>query len=373
MWKSWDACSDAVASGGSSDPAPWHSSGALRIANLLRSASPLTSSLQHPLREWLSLSASPADTARVLGRVLPLRRLESLGPISEWWHLDGHSQIGSLPLAASVGSPLLVETGEHPQHWLLLLHDGVASIHQGRHRYELSAGDGLIFPGHGWTLHTQDSSCSLLAFDALELLAAARRVGGPRWQAPSPRHNPLRRSRLLRGNEECPQTVLLSSLSRLLPVFYALAPLGQTLIEALMLQQQLLRLLALLVFPELGDGEAPAPAGSPADARLESLLDFISLNLSQPLTLQMLEERSNYSRRSLHYLFQQRFGCSPMQWIRQLRMDLALERLSHPSAADTVKGVAGECGYRSLSQFSLDFQRAHGRRPSDVLRSGRGS
>lgn len=339
-----------------------------------RANSPLTSSLQHPLREWLSLSASPADTARVLGRVLPLRRLESLGPISDWWHLDGHSQIGTVPVAASVGSPLLMETSEHSQHWLLLLHDGFASINQGRNRYELHAGDALILPGLGWTLLTQDSSCSLLAFDALELLAAARRVGGPRWQAPAPRHNPLRRSRLLRADAECPQTVLLTSLSRLLPVFYELAPLGETLIEALMLQQQLLSLLALLVFPELGDGVGPAPrAVSATDVRLESLLDFISLNLGKPLTLQMLEERSNYSRRSLHYLFQQRFGCSPMQWVRQLRMALALERLSHPNAGDTVKAVAGECGYRSLSQFSLDFQRAHSRRPSDVLRVGRGS
>lgn len=333
----------------------------------------MTSSLQHPLREWLSLSASPADTARVLGMVLPLRRLEPLGPIAEWWHLDGHRQIGTLPLAASMGTPLLVETSEQPKHWLLLLHDGLASIHQGRQRYELNAGDALILPGNGWTLHTQVSSCSLLAFDALELLAAARHVGGPRWQAPSPRHNPLRRSRLLRGDPECPQAVLLSSLSRLLPVFYALAPLGQTLIEALMLQQQLLRLLALLVFPELGDGGRPAAPVAATDVRLESLLDFISLNLAQPITLQMLEEHSNYSRRSLHYLFQQRFGCSPMQWVRQLRMALALERLSQPSIGDTVKGVAGECGYRSLSQFSLDFQRAHGRRPSDVLRAGRGS
>ncbi|MFO0038852.1 MAG: helix-turn-helix domain-containing protein [Synechococcaceae cyanobacterium] len=335
----------------------------------------MTISLQHPLREWLSLSANPADTASVLGSVLPLRRLEPLGPISDWWHLDGHRQIGSLPLAASLGSPLLVETGEHPQHWLLLLHDGLASIHQGRQRYELQAGDALILPGLAWTLLTQDSSCSVLAFDAMELLAAARRVGGPRWQAPSPRHNPLRCSRLLRAAEECPQSVLLSSLSRLLPVFYGLAPLGETLIEALMLQQQLLRLLALLVFPELGndDAEASATPATPADARLESLLDFISLNLAQSITLQMLEERSNYSRRSLHYLFQQRFGCSPMQWVRQLRMALAEERLTHPTAGDTVKAVAAECGYRSLSQFSLDFQRAHGRRPSDVLRAGRGA
>jgi AraC-like DNA-binding protein len=62
-----------------------------------------------------------------------------------------------------------------------------------------------------------------------------------------------------------------------------------------------------------------------------------------------------------------------MQWVRQLRMALAEERLTHPTAGDTVKAVAAECGYRSLSQFSLDFQRAHGRRPSDVLRAGRGA
>jgi AraC-like DNA-binding protein len=166
--------------------------------------------------------------------------------------------------------------------------------------------------------------------------------------------------------------VLLGTISRLLPAFYALAPLGERVVEALMLQQQVLRLLAMLVYPELGEGEpAASSAESPTDPRLESLLDFISLHLDQPITLQLLEERSNYSRRSLHYLFQQRFGCSPMQWVRQLRMAQAMERFTHSAPGDTVKAVAAECGYRSLSQFSLDFQRAHGCRPSDVLRNGR--
>jgi transcriptional regulator GlxA family with amidase domain len=144
------------------------------------------------------------------------------------------------------------------------------------------------------------------------------------------------------------------------------------LLENLLLQQQLYRLLALLVFPELRDGNQRQPAAASSnDPRLESLLDFISLHLDQPLSLQQLEERSNYSRRTLHYLFHQRFDCSPMQWIRQLRMTQAHERLANPSPGDTVKAVAAECGYRSLSQFGLDFQRAHGCRPSAVLRSGR--
>jgi AraC-like DNA-binding protein len=36
-----------------------------------------------------------------------------------------------------------------------------------------------------------------------------------------------------------------------------------------------------------------------------------------------------------------------------------------------VLGVALACGYRSLSQFSVDFQRAYQRKPSEVLRRGR--
>ncbi len=272
-----------------------------------------------------------------------------------------------------MGSPLLLEAGAHPRHWLLLQHDGFTNLHQGRHRYELTGGDGLIVPGLPWTLLTQDASYSLIAIDAMELLAAARHLGGPRWLAPEPRRNPLRALLPLSPAEpSSPQTVLRSTLHRMLPTLHEVAQSGGCLLEFLLLQKQLYRLLALLIFPELTAGEggefAPLPG---ADPRLDSLLDYISLHLEQPLSLQQLEEHSNYSRRTLHHLFQQRFGCSPMQWIRQLRMALAVERLSHPAPCETVKRIAAECGYRSLSQFGLDFQRIHGRRPSEVLRAGR--
>jgi AraC-like DNA-binding protein len=334
---------------------------------------PLPPPLQHPLLAWLSRSASPEDTARSLGAVLPLQRLESLGPVANWWHLDGHQRLGPLPMVGSMGSPLLLEAGAHPRHWLLLLHDGFANLHQGRHRHELNGGDGLIVPGLPWTLLTQDASCSLIAIDAMELLAAARDLGGPRWHAPDPRRNPLRA--LLPLSPAQPpsrQGVLLSLLQRWLPIVHEVATSGGSLLESLLLQEQLYRLLALLVFPELISGDGAESALVPhEDPRLDSLLDFIGLHLDQPLTLQQLEDHSNYSRRTLHHLFQQRFGCSPMQWIRQLRMAQALERLSHPAHGDTVKRIASECGYRSLSQFGLDFQRSHARRPSDVLRAGR--
>jgi AraC-like DNA-binding protein len=328
--------------------------------------------LHHPLQQWLSASGTPSDTARVLSRSIPLRRLEPTGPPGHWWHLDGAEQLGSLPLTASVGSPLLLEAGESDKHWLVLQHDGSATLQQGRQRRQLRNGDGVILPGLPWTLHTEDASHTMLSFDPIELIAAARRLGGPLWQSPSPRQSPLLTLRDLGGPGDSASATLLAMLNRLLVSAHEVASLRLDLLENLLLQQQLYRLLALLVFPELRDGtpKQTAAVGS-NDPRLESLLDFIGLHLDQPLSLTMLEERSNYSRRTLHYLFRQRFGCSPMQWIRQLRMAQAHERLSNPSAGDTVKAVAAECGYRSLSQFGLDFQRAHGRRPSEVLRAGR--
>jgi AraC-like DNA-binding protein len=328
--------------------------------------------LQHPLQPWLCASSTPADAARVLGKTIPLRRLEPQGPPSSWWHFDGQEQLGSLPLAASVGSAVRLEADEHPQHWLLLVHDGSVLLEQGRKSQELHKGDGSILPGQPWTLHTREASCTLLSVEPLALLAAARRLGGPLWQSPSPRQSPLRTLRFLSGRPDSSAEILLEMLNRLLVSCLKVGELRQELLENLLLPSQLYRLLALLVFEELrqGNGGAIAPASS-SDPRLESLLDFIGLHLYEPLCLQQLEEQSNYSRRTLHYLFDQRFGCSPMQWIRQLRMSQAYERLSLATPQETVKNVAVECGYRSLSQFGLDFQRAYGRRPSDVLRSGR--
>ncbi|MCP9886744.1 helix-turn-helix transcriptional regulator [Cyanobium sp. ATX 6A2] len=49
----------------------------------------------------------------------------------------------------------------------------------------------------------------------------------------------------------------------------------------------------------------------------EELLEWIRAHLHTPINLTQLERRSGYSRRSLQLVFRQRFGCGPIQWIRQ--------------------------------------------------------
>ena len=86
-----------------------------------------------------------------------------------------------------------------------------------------------------------------------------------------------------------------------------------------------------------------------------------------------LERLSHYSARHLTTLFRERFNCTPMQFLRRQRLDLAMERLTAPQPGDTVIRIARECGYRHASNFSVDFQREFGSKPSDVLRLSRGS
>ena len=104
---------------------------------------------------------------------------------------------------------------------------------------------------------------------------------------------------------------------------------------------------------------------------LDTLVDYIQAHTHTSLTLTDLEIQSHYTGRQLQRLFQGKFNCTPMQFVRRTRLHHAMERLSAPKAHDTVIRIARECGYHHGSNFSVDFQQQFGIRPSLVLRQAR--
>jgi AraC-like DNA-binding protein len=108
-------------------------------------------------------------------------------------------------------------------------------------------------------------------------------------------------------------------------------------------------------------------------ASLDDLVDYIRCNAHAPLTLTDLEVQSNYSARHLQTLFRERFACTPMQFVRQQRLTLAMQRLQSAQPGDTVTLIARSCGYRYTSNFSCDFRREFGVTASSVLRASRGA
>jgi AraC-like DNA-binding protein len=327
------------------------------------------SALSHPLLTRLDPSANPGVCAQILGNALPLRHLEALTPAARWWHRDGCLCLSRLRVAASVGSPVQWDCNGHPLHWLTLVHDGHATVKQGPQIHSLGAGEGVIVTGQPWTLQGQESSITSIGFDPLLVIAAARAMAPLQWLPPPPSETPLRRVVSLPTRADGTCAALVRALELTLPTAHELAQLGDGCLERFLIVSQMYRLLAAIVFADLRtEPHLEDDSSDNGDRRLDRVLDYISLHLHEPLPLSVLEAQSNYSRRSLHYAFQKRFGCSPMRWIRQQRMELALDRLRHPRPGDSVAVVASEFGYRSPSRFRVDFERTYGCKPSAVMR-----
>jgi AraC-like DNA-binding protein len=98
----------------------------------------------------------------------------------------------------------------------------------------------------------------------------------------------------------------------------------------------------------------------------DDLLDYIRANLHRPLRLSDLEARSHYSSRALQYAFRERLGCTSRQWIRELRLQRAMDQLISQGQHCSIKAIALACGYRHMSQFSSDFKTRFGLSPSAV-------
>jgi Transcriptional regulator containing an amidase domain and an AraC-type DNA-binding HTH domain len=132
------------------------------------------------------------------------------------------------------------------------------------------------------------------------------------------------------------------------------------------------RTLALLLCPNLAKIIQNEPSmRSSREQIFDDLLEWSRANLHTPIKLTQLEERSGYSRRNLQLAFQQRFGCGPIQWVRQQRLEQARQDLLNPTPGDSVAGIARRYGFSSLAVFSRDFRGHYGVPPSQLLREGK--
>lgn len=167
---------------------------------------------------------------------------------------------------------------------------------------------------------------------------------------------------------------LLKALIRALQSMADLLDGHQDMIGPLGIEEYVCRLVVLLVTPSLWEhspGRASTPTDLGQDPAWDSLLAYIEAHLDQPLSLTLLQNHFHYSRRALQYTFRRQLGCTATQWIRARRLDLAHDLLCHPATTDSVASIAQACGYRSMSLFSIEFQKRFHIKPSILLRHSR--
>ena len=111
---------------------------------------------------------------------------------------------------------------------------------------------------------------------------------------------------------------------------------------------------------------APAPTASPAAVRRAE--EFMEANITETLTLPGIAFASGATVRTLNRTFQRFRGCSPMERLRELRLDYARQLLSAPDNNTSVADVACACGFAHLGRFSGAYLKRFHEHPSLTLR-----
>ena len=303
----------------------------------------------------------------------PLRGLVRMGERQGFFHRNAVLRLGSLTLSSSVHAPIVLEAEAIECAMVALAYAGSARVTVQHQHFDLLAQQGLLYlPGAAFEAQTGFLQEVLIHLDPGRLALTAAAIAGAA-HGPKPFLRRLRQPRLVLPRNALEHD-LLATLRRALTTLDAPDLEAAGGFAALGIEDLLLRLLAMLLFPELLQGPPAAadrPVPRPREQAFTDLLEWIRAHLHTPITLTEMERRSAYSRRTLQILFQERCGCSPMQWLKAQRLEAVRQCLLHPRADDTVTSIARRHGFGDLSSFTMGFRHRYGVLPSGLLRLGR--
>jgi AraC-like DNA-binding protein len=280
-----------------------------------------------------------------------------------------HLPLGESHLIALEGPALELDLQGSPWISLLYVVKGGLQITQGQTAIDCSKGGVLLAHELDFNWKSEDFSiiCSMTTPERMNrLLRSIARHNGHQEPDGSCFSEHLHLQSTNHPNQE--------SLFRALETNFAIASElahQPDLIQQLELDQLIQRITLTLAFPHYSGTEHQAIQANILAAQcdlIEDLLSYIDQNLGKTLTLNQLEKYSNYSKRSLQYIFRQKLGCTATQWIRAQRLDRARSLLQNAHEGDTVTTIAQACGYRSMSLFSIEFQQRFHVKPSALLR-----
>ena len=334
--------------------------GQLRLAGLLH---PFGWGAREPLlnREGL---------ARQLAVPLGITTIRSPRPGEAGAHQLSLNRLGPHWIAAWVGTPLQI-VAAHPPPTLILPRGGRIEWENNGRWQRLEPGWVLVLNGGG-AYQLRCGGCSLVAIgmEATRLEGRIRQLSAPGMESEQ-RRRQLRQP-LLIGPGSGGWGELGEGLNRLLALFEVVEGVNPRLATRLGLDASLEGLVAVLLLTSAFGSDAVNLAGESGpmlqrDTSFEELLGRIRAHLAEPLDLARLEGWAHTTRRSLQVVFRDRLGCTPMQWVRQERLNRAMQRLKDPAPHDTVASIASACGYPSPSRFSADFRLRFQCTPSQVL------
>jgi transcriptional regulator GlxA family with amidase domain len=96
-------------------------------------------------------------------------------------------------------------------------------------------------------------------------------------------------------------------------------------------------------------------------------------NAHLPLSLGDICEAAGVNARTLQHSFRKKRGCTPMQFLRSVRMQEVRAGLMQPTESTSVTGEAARWGFLHFGRFSQGYRTVYGELPSETLRRSRGT
>lgn len=156
-------------------------------------------------------------------------------------------------------------------------------------------------------------------------------------------------------------------------IFANLSDLAQTL-EHPSSRAELEALVADLLVDALSTGESDDLRACPPHKRVvDKARAYVLDNAEGQPTIDAICRHVGVSRRKLQNCFHETLGCSPVQFLRVMRLNgvrQALQTSANPGAV-SIGDVAAHWGFWHLSRFAGDYRDLFGERPSETLRRPR--
>lgn len=129
-----------------------------------------------------------------------------------------------------------------------------------------------------------------------------------------------------------------------------------------------IRMKALLLeiiayYIEHADGESMQFSSTPANEKLNSVMNYINEHLSDNITIERLAAIAHFNPRYFIRFFKQNIGSTPIHYINQVRMEKAKNLLS--TSRMNVTEVADAIGFNDLFHFSKAFKTHTGYTPTE--------
>lgn len=105
--------------------------------------------------------------------------------------------------------------------------------------------------------------------------------------------------------------------------------------------------------------------------RLQRARAYIEAHLSDDITLDDIARHSNTSPRTLTRMCRLQYGVSPMQLVRDLRLDQIRQALINATVDNSVSEIALRWGYTHLGRFAAAYRQRFGEAPHDTLQKKR--